>query len=475
MLSDSIPVHYSSAQAIAAAIKSGQTCSVDVTRLFLDRIARAPGLHAYSVVFEERAMVQAAAADRLQADGARLGALHGVPVAVKDSVQVEGFATLAGSLTRQGVISDASSTVARRMVDAGMVILGKTNMTEYAFGLSGQNPTVGTARNPWDARTARAPGGSSSGAGVCVAAGLAPIAIGGDTGGSVRAPALLNGLVGYKPSTGVIGRGGCVPLSDTLDVLGPICRTVDDAQAMTALLAGVDAQDAATSSAAVPGADEWSRPLDTGAVSLLIVDPTCWPGELAPDVHAQWDATLDRLTDAGVHIVHWTPPAGFDFKSLSQDNSVVLGYEGFQYYGALAQNPTEPFWEIVRQRILRGAQTSRQDYEAALARRAHAMAVFAASLAPNAVVLMPGCREGARALDAADDTHAHLGDWLRAGNFLGAAALTLPCGFDDQGMPTGVQLLAPASRDLALLAAAKSVECVIGPLAKQPDLSAWGL
>lgn len=475
MLSDSIPVHYSSAQAIAAAIKSGQTCSVDVTRLFLDRIARASGLHAYSVVFEEHAMAQAAAADRLQADGARLGPLHGVPVAVKDSVQVEGFATLAGSLTRQGVISDTSSTVARRMVDAGMVILGKTNMTEYAFGLSGQNPTVGTARNPWDARTARAPGGSSSGAGVCVAAGLAPIAIGGDTGGSVRAPALLNGLVGYKPSTGVIGRGGCVPLSDTLDVLGPICRTVDDAHAMTALLAGVDGQDAATSSAAVPGAHEWSRPLDTSAVSLLIVDPACWPGELAPDVHAQWDATVDRLTDAGVHIERWTPPAGFDFKALSQDNSVVLGYEGFQYYGALAQNPTEPFWEIVRQRILRGARTSRQDYEAALARRARAMAVFAASLAPTAVVLMPGCREGARALDAADDAHAHLGDWLRAGNFLGAAALTLPCGFDDQGMPTGVQLLAPASRDLALLAAAKSVERVIGPLGKQPDLSAWGL
>ena len=144
------------------------------------------------------------------------------------------------------MVSDETSAAAHGLAAQGMPILGKTRMTEFAFGLSGQNPTQGTARNPWDAREARAPGGSSSGAGVAVGAGLAPLALGGDTGGSVRAPAALNGVVGYKPSSGVISRAGCLPLSDTLDVLGPIARSVADARLLTQLLAGPDIDDAAT-------------------------------------------------------------------------------------------------------------------------------------------------------------------------------------------------------------------------------------
>src|SRR5690606_37912211 len=186
------------------------------------------------------------AADRLLAAGIVLGPFHGVPVAIKDSVQWEGTEATLGSQARVGQISTETASVLRQLSAQGMVVLGKTRMTEFAFGLSGQNATQGTARNPWDAKVVRAPGGSSSGCGVALAAGLAPIAIGGDTGGSVRAPATLNGLVGYKPSSGLISRAGSLPLSHTLDVLGPLARSVSDARQLTAALSGPDIADPST-------------------------------------------------------------------------------------------------------------------------------------------------------------------------------------------------------------------------------------
>ncbi|WYX10718.1 amidase [Achromobacter xylosoxidans] len=265
------PLHFREARELARAIRDGAISSRQVTVHFLDRIERAPALAAYSQVTAERALAQAEAADRLLAAGISMGPLHGVPVALKDSLHWAGTVASGGSQTRSGVISDETAAAVRALAAQGMVILGKTRMTEFAFGLSGQNPTQGTARNPWDAATARAPGGSSSGAGVAVAAGLAPLAVGGDTGGSVRAPAALNGVVGYKPSSGVISRAGCLPLSETLDVLGPICRSVADARLLTQLLAGPDIDDVATLALPAASIAALRRPAARrgGAVAVL--------------------------------------------------------------------------------------------------------------------------------------------------------------------------------------------------------------
>ena len=228
---------FQTALQIAHLIATRQITSRAVTQYFLDRIALGGALNAFTVVFAEQALAAADAADRALDTGHPLSPLHGVPGAIKDKIEIANTLASAGSLSRLTTISSVTSTVAQRLQAAGMVILGKTQMTEFAFGLSGQNPTRGTPWNPWDAKLHRAPGGSSSGAAVAVAAGLVPIAVGGDTGGSIRAPASLNHLVGFKPSSGLISVDGVVPLAPSLDVLGPIARDVYDAYTLAATIA----------------------------------------------------------------------------------------------------------------------------------------------------------------------------------------------------------------------------------------------
>ena len=462
-------LHFREARELARAIRAGELSSRQVTTHFLDRIARAPDLAAYSVVTAERALAQADAADRLLAAGISMGPLHGVPVAVKDSVQWAGTIASGGSQARRDIVSDETSAAVRGLSAQGMVILGKTRMTEFAFGLSGQNPTQGTARNPWDAVTARAPGGSSSGAGVAVAAGLAPLALGGDTGGSVRAPAALNGVVGFKPSSGVISRAGCLPLSDTLDVLGPIARSVADARLLTQALAGPDIDDAATLALPAACIAALRRPAARRGSAVAVLAPQAWPAPLADEGLRIWHEAQERLDQAGHTPETWHPPASLSFARMADDNSLVLAYEAYRYFGALAEDPTQPLWEVVRARIAAGG------YEAALLRRQADMATFAAAMQGIDALLMPACDQAAQALDAADVRHTGLGKLLRPANFLGAAAIALPAGFDQEGMPLAVQLLAPAGGDAALLDCAATLEPVLAPAVWSPDLSAWGL
>lgn len=468
-------LHFREARELARAIRQRELSSRQVTVHFLDRIERAPALGAYSEVTAERALALADAADRLLAAGILLGPLHGVPVAVKDSVQWEGVTASLGSSALRGRVSGQTAAALGKLAAQGLVVLGKTRMTEFAFGLSGQNATQGTARNPWDAQTARAPGGSSSGAGVAVAAGLAPLALGGDTGGSVRAPAALNGVVGYKPSTGVISRAGCLPLSETLDVLGPISRSVADARLLTQLLAGPDLGDDTTLAFPASAIAALNEPAARGAGPVAVLPPEAWPAPLADAGLRTWHQALEQLARAGFTPTPWHPPAALSFERMAQDNSLVLAYEAYRHYGALAEDPAQPLWEVVRARIAAGGRISPADYEAALLRRAADMAAFAQATAGVDALLMPACDQAAQALDPDDTRHAGLGKLLRPANFLGSAAIALPAGYDAEGMPMGVQLLAPAGADAALLDCAAALEPVLAPAVRHPDLSAWGL
>lgn len=472
---DHTDLHFRDARELARAIREGELSARQVTTHFLDRIERAAPLAAFSEVTAERALAQADAADRLRDAGLLLGPLHGVPVAVKDSVQWQGIPTTGGSEARRGAISGETSTAVRRLAAEGMVILGKTRMTEFAFGLSGQNATQGTARNPWDAKVARAPGGSSSGAGVAMAAGLTAIALGGDTGGSVRAPAAMNGVVGFKPSSGLISRAGCLPLSDTLDVLGPLARNVADARLLTQLLAGPDVDDAATLALPASCVTALRHPAPRRPPAVAVLAPQAWPTPLSDAGLDAWHRAQERLAQAGIAPTAWHPPASLSFARMADDNSLVLAYEAYAYYGALAENPAAPLWDVVRARIAAGGRIARADYEAALTRRQADMAAFAAAMQGLDGLLMPACDQAAQALDAEDVRHVGLGKLLRPANFLGAAAIALPAGADSEGMPMAVQLLAPAGGDAALLDCAAVLEPVLSPTRRTPDLSAWGL
>lgn len=463
-----IPLHFRSARELADAIRAGETGSHALTRLFLDRIERGSALRAFTHVAGERAEALAEAADCLLAAGIVLGPLHGVPVAVKDSLAWKGTPLSGGSLARADCISDRTSAVVRRLIASGMVVLGKTSMTEFAFGLSGQNPTCGTAGNPWDALNDRAPGGSSSGSGVAVAAGLAPIAIGGDTGGSVRAPALMNHLVGYKPSSGLISRAGCLPLSSTLDVLGPIARTVEDADIMTAVLTGPDFDDPVTLTPRPTSATPETR-------MLAVLAEEARPLPINAEAADHWRLALERIDGAGWALETWSPPGIFDFERLGRDNSTILAFEAYQHYGALARDRTTPLWSIIRKRIRAGADIGRTDYEAALERRRAVRTRFAREMAPVAGLLMPGSDQSARMLDPEDERHAGLGAFLRPANFLGAATIALPTSRDAEGMPLGLQVLAPHGRDASLLAVAAGLERALGSGRPVPDLGPWGL
>src|SRR5712664_4678701 len=217
---------------------------VDAVEALIGRIRRRnPALHAYIAVYEADARLAAEAADKAIKSGHRVGPLHGVPIALKDLIDLEGRVTTGGSKVWIDRVSPVTATLAERLVAAGMIVLGKTHTVEFAMGSFGTNTHLGTPWNPWDLTVHRTPGGSSSGSAVAVAAGLAPVAIGTDTGGSVRLPAAWCGIVGLKVTAGRISTHGVLPLSFTLDTPGPLARSVEDAALLYRVLSGPDPKD----------------------------------------------------------------------------------------------------------------------------------------------------------------------------------------------------------------------------------------
>src|ERR1700730_17621440 len=235
------------ASVLAQEIAAKRLSPVDVVDALLARIeALEPKLHAFVNVYGPNARLAAEAAHKaIRADHA-IGPLHGVPIAIKDLIELEGQVTTGGSANWRNRRSAVTATIARRMISAGMIVLGKTHIVEIALGGLGTNQQMGTAWSPWDVTTERTPGGSSSGSGVAVAARMAPWAIGTDTGGSVRIPAAWNGTTGLKTTIGRVSTFGVLPLSPTLDTPGPITRDIEDAALLLTVLQGADPRDKQT-------------------------------------------------------------------------------------------------------------------------------------------------------------------------------------------------------------------------------------
>ncbi|HET9491444.1 MAG TPA: amidase [Methylomirabilota bacterium] len=410
---------------------------VDAVTALLDRIhKRNPALHAYIAVYEADARLAAEAADKAIRAGHRVGPLHGVPIGLKDLVDLQGRVTTGGSKVWQDRVSPVTATLAERLIAAGMIVIGKTHTVEFAMGSFGTNTHMGTPWNPWDPAVHRTPGGSSSGSGVAVAAGLAPVAIGTDTGGSVRLPASWCGVVGLKVTAGRISTYGVLPLSTTLDTPGPLARSVEDAALIFRVLNGPDPRD--------PQTLVWTPadPLPTlrrGVAGLrLAAMPDAERAGVADEVLAAYDASVETLARLGARIVR--PPLPHRFSDYAAATGRIIGAEGYRFVGHLVDDTSLPVDPHVRPRIQLGRNISARDYLMTLAERDERRREFAAAMADADALLTPTTQTAAVPIAEVDQsgTAAH---FTRAGNYLGLCALAVPNGFTATGLPTSLQIL----------------------------------
>lgn len=410
---------------------------VDVVEASLARIAALePKLQAFVQVHAAQARLAAEAADKAIRSGHGLGPLHGIPIAIKDLVEFKGHATTAGCVLWRERISTYSATLVEKLLAAGMIVLGKTHTVEFAYGAWGTNQHMGTPWNPWDLKTARTPGGSSSGSAVAVASRMAPCAIGTDTGGSVRVPASWCGITGLKTSIGRISTHGVIPLSPTLDTPGPLARSVEDCAILLILMQGPDPLDPLT--AHLPP----SAPMESlrrGVKGLRLARlPDGERGEFDAEVLAAYDRSLKELADMGAEIVDLAK-GGRTLKESGDLVGKIISAESYPRLAELVDDDKAQLDPAVRARVRAGASISSRQYLDVLADREKAKQEFAARIDGVDAVLTPGTLTPAIPLTEVDQTKtpAISTRWV---NYLDLCALTLPDGMTKDGLPIGLQI-----------------------------------
>jgi aspartyl-tRNA(Asn)/glutamyl-tRNA(Gln) amidotransferase subunit A len=422
-------------------LDNGETTSVAIVQACLANIdAQDAKLHAFIDVYRDDAMRMAEAADLERAAGFVRGPLHGLPIAIKDLFHLEGRQTTAGSKSWLGRLSAATAACVKRLLDAGMIPLGKTHMVEFAYGTWGTNRPMGTPWNPCDPDVHRVAGGSSSGSAVAVAAGMAPAALGTDTGGSVRIPAALCGLVGFKPTYGRIPLEGVVPLSRSLDSVGPIARTVGDATLLIAAMAGEPVVE--------------PRPPDSlEGLRLTALAHEQFPPFIEPAIVAAYDDAIRALRELRARVD--VEPIPYDFPALGARNGRIIGIEGYAEHRSVIDDERADVDPGVRARMLLGKAASAADYLDALAERGPAIASFAAWMRGRDALLTPMLPITARAVDDVDETTYPLATWSRAVNYLGGCAIATPR--PAASLPVSVQVVGAANRDATI---ARIVRCL---------------
>ncbi|PDT18884.1 hypothetical protein CO670_00330 [Rhizobium sp. J15] len=439
---------------LSVLIQAGAADPVDVAEAVFQSIADYGDKAVFTALTESRAMEEARASSRRLQEGRSLGLLDGIPIAWKDLFDIEGMPTTAGSVV---LAADApakrDAAVVGLLRQAGMIAVGRTNMSEFAFSGLGINPHYGTPVNPRSADLPRIPGGSSSGAGVAVAAGLVPVAMGTDTGGSVRIPAALNGVVGYKATHGRYAMDGVYPLSKSLDSLGPLCRTVRDAVWIDAAMRGLTVPDVAERS--LQGQE------------LLVPENIVFDGA-EPGVIAAFDAALERLQKAGVRVSRTTIPA-FDaiIEMLTKYGPLVTAEAFALHQERLAGPEADRMDHRVVMRTRLGAKTTAPHYMAILEARSRLIADVDRFVGDR-LIAFPTVAHVAppiAPLEADDELFfATNNKTLRntmLGNFLDWCGVSIPCGTGEAGMPVGLLLSATGRRDESLLGTGLAAEAVI--------------
>jgi aspartyl-tRNA(Asn)/glutamyl-tRNA(Gln) amidotransferase subunit A len=451
----------------------GTLSSREIVVSYLNRIgALDERLHAFVDVYRDSALAAAREADRERQAGNSRGPLHGVPIALKDLLHIRGRITTAGSKHRPHGVASETATVVERLLAAGMIPLGKTHLVEFAFGGWGCNEPMGAPWNPWDTATHRVAGGSSSGSAVAVAGALAPAALGTDTGGSVRIPASLCGITGFKPTYGVSSLAGVFPLATTLDSVGPLTRDVDDAALLLAAMSGPDPRDPATLGApAIDFAGAMAAGFDlTGIrIAALPVGQFSWPAD--PAVLAAREAAMATLLKLGAAIDE--APAPFDLHDVMVRNGRIIAAEAYALHRVYIGDETVAIDPWVRKRTLAGKDIGAIEYRDALAARERAASSFAEWMHGRDALLTPTLPITATPLDQVDEATTPLATFTRAVNYVGGCGVSLPAGFSHEGLPIGIQLIGAPFADATLVRIGRAFQSATDWHRRRPDLSAW--
>jgi len=448
------PFHYFSARELGSAIAAGKITSAVIVETFLERISRwQPKLNAFVQVYAEQARHAAHRADQLTAAGGALGPLHGVPFVAKDLFDVAGFPTGAGSTALPGANAHSTATSVARLQRSGMILVGKTQTVEFAFGGWGTNPVLGTPWNPWDLLQHRIPGGSSSGTAVAIAAGLAPCGLGTDTGGSVRIPAAMCGLVGLKTSRGVVSRAGVFPLSQTHDTVGPLARSVEDIAQLLKLLQGFDSGDTATQGASWIDA---LSDLQRGVAGLRLGRLRAADhGELSSGVESAYTRALETYAALGATIVTISMPRPLnEYMRRAGDIMSAESYAILAQWVDNDQSSVDPF---IRSRIRRGRDIDARQYLDLLNYRGEVQIEMASVLDGIDALVLPTCPMAAIPVSEVDETATPLSRLGRFVNLLDLCAVALPAGFEN-GLPVSIQIIAPRFQDALALRIARAFE-----------------
>jgi aspartyl-tRNA(Asn)/glutamyl-tRNA(Gln) amidotransferase subunit A len=431
-------LHYLTIAEAAPLIRDGRLSPVELTTAYLERIDTIDvRLHAYVTLLSERALAQARQAEADIRAGNYRGPLHGIPVALKDLYDTAGIRTTAMSRVTPDRVPEEDATTVARLYEAGVVLLGKLAMHEFASG--GPDPTslFPPARNPWN--TDHMPGGSSSGSGAAVAAGLCMGALGSDTGGSIRGPASMCGIVGIKPTFGRVSNFGVVPLSWSQDNCGPMTWTVEDTAIMLQAIAGHDPKDPTTADVPVP---DYLAELRDGARGLTIGVPREYFYEEAPGVDVQViraaERALETLAELGAEIRDVEIP---HIKYAQIANQVTTLAEAYSYHEANLKTRRHDYGDMVRNRFLLGGLLSAADYNQALRMRRVIKDEMAGALSQADVLVTPTYASPAPQIQGyAGSSTLTQPSFTGPFNVSGLPAVSVPCGMSDDGLPLGLQI-----------------------------------
>ena len=499
-----------SASDLAAVLAAGETTSVELTRAHLDRIAAVDGdsergVHAFLHVDAAGALEQARASDDRRAAGTPASRLDGVPIAVKDIVATRGLPTTCGSRILSGWVPPYDATIVERLRAAGLPILGKTNMDEFAMGSSTEHSAYGPTRNPWD--LSRIPGGSGGGSAAAVAAFEAPLAIGTDTGGSIRQPAAVTGTVGVKPTYGGVSRYGLVALASSLDQAGPVTRTVLDAALLHEVIGGHDPCDSTSIDAPLPALVEAARGRDITGLRVGVVRELGGEG-YQPGVRARFEEVVALLAAAGADVVevscpHFDYALGAYYLILPSEASSNLAKFDAMRYGlrvgpadvespsaeqVMASTRAAGFGDEVKRRIILGTYALSSGYYDAYYGSAQKVRTlisrdFTAAFEQVDVLVSPTAPTTAFPIgERIDDPLAmYLNDIATIpANLAGVPGISVPAGLaDEDGLPVGVQVLAPALADDRVYRVGAVIEALLqrtwgGPLIdRAPELEVF--